>query len=105
MSFSAADASRSHRKSCQSCQTRKARFRYRGVVRADRDHTLCFECFRAERDRRRAQVLIDVARPQLPRMPLPGAPLFGTTSVSERKLAHRRAMLAHLTAQVGQPAM
>jgi hypothetical protein len=33
---------------CAACQERKARFRYRGEVRADRDHTLCFECYRGE---------------------------------------------------------
>jgi hypothetical protein len=33
---------------CVQCRERKARFRYRGEVRADRDHTLCFQCFRAQ---------------------------------------------------------
>ena len=36
---------------CAACQERKARFRYRGEVRADRDHTLCFECHRAQVNR------------------------------------------------------
>ncbi len=39
---------------CAGCRARKARFRYRGEVRADRDHTLCFECYRAELNRVRA---------------------------------------------------
>ena len=33
----------------------RARFQYRGVVKADRDHTLCFECFRAAANRLRAR--------------------------------------------------
>jgi len=45
------------RKLCQGCRGRKARFQYRGVVRADQDHTLCFECYRVERDRQRAREL------------------------------------------------
>jgi hypothetical protein len=32
---------------CVDCRERRARFRYRGVVKADADHTLCFRCFRA----------------------------------------------------------
>ena len=51
--------SRQVRRLCQACHERRARFRYRGEVRADRDHTLCFECYRAERNRQR------LAGPQL----------------------------------------
>jgi len=32
----------------------RGRYQYRGVVRADRDHSLYFRSFRAERDRQRA---------------------------------------------------
>lgn len=32
-----------------------ARYRYRGRVRADRTHTLCFECYRASLNRFRAK--------------------------------------------------
>ena len=38
---------------CVSCRRRRALFLYRGVVKADADHTLCFRCFRALRDRMR----------------------------------------------------
>ena len=38
---------------CLACRERKALFRYRGEVRADRYHTLCFECFRSETNRSR----------------------------------------------------
>ena len=29
------------------CRQRRSLFRYRGRVRADRSHTLCFQCYRA----------------------------------------------------------
>jgi hypothetical protein len=44
---------------CRNCQDRKALFRYRGVIKADRAHTLCFQCYRAELDRARARQLVD----------------------------------------------
>ena len=46
-------ASQEPRGLCLACRERKARFRYRGEVRADRHHTLCFECFRSETNRSR----------------------------------------------------
>jgi hypothetical protein len=33
---------------CVQCQSRPARYQYRGAVKADRSHTLCFQCYRAE---------------------------------------------------------
>jgi hypothetical protein len=36
---------------CVSCRERRALFLYRGVVKADEDHTLCFRCYRRLRDR------------------------------------------------------
>ena len=42
---------------CRECFSRPARFRYHGQVRADRDHTLCFRCFRSEVDRQRARAM------------------------------------------------
>jgi len=44
---------------CAACRERKARFKYRGEVRADRDHTLCFECYRGEINRARARRLTE----------------------------------------------
>jgi hypothetical protein len=35
------------RHTCRACEAHPAKFRYRGEVRADRDHELCFRCFRA----------------------------------------------------------
>ena len=91
MSCTALTHSRERRKLCQSCRDRKARFRYRGVVKADRDHTLCFECFRSERERRRARALADVSclRPL-------GAPFPGPRTLTPREVTHRRQMLACL---------
>jgi hypothetical protein len=54
MSQAAFGQRRDLRKLCQSCRRRKARFAYRGRVKADPDHTLCFECYRQECQRRRA---------------------------------------------------
>ena len=78
---------------CAACQERKARFRYRGEVRADRDHTLCFECYRGEINSARVRRLAEAVTP--PRMPSP----FGHEQaevLDERRLAHRRQMLEHL---------
>ena len=61
MSRAAQAESKQFRRQCEFCRERKARFRYRGVVKADRDHTLCFECYRSERDSRRARLLAQVS--------------------------------------------
>ena len=52
---------RHERHTCRACRSHPARFRYRGEVRADRDHTLCFRCYRAEVNRARARRLSEVA--------------------------------------------
>jgi hypothetical protein len=44
------------RRLCACCRERKARYQYRGRVRADRNHTLCFECYRAEKNRQRIRL-------------------------------------------------
>ena len=38
------------RRFCAGCNERRARFRYRGKVKRDKDHTLCFACFRSQTD-------------------------------------------------------
>ena len=91
MSKTALDARTRSRLACQSCRERKARFRFRGHVRSDRDHTLCFECFGSERERQRARLLAGVARPERPSVAV------GVAVVSDRGVAHRRAMLTHLS--------
>ncbi len=98
MSQSAARESREVRRRCQGCQARRAKFRYRGEVRADRDHTLCFECFRSERDRRRATLLAELPAagcrvPSSPRR---------DRSLTPAQLAHRWRMLGHLQPRAAQ---
>jgi hypothetical protein len=46
---------------CLSCGERRPLFFYQGVVKADRDHNLCFECYRAEVNRLRARRFSAVA--------------------------------------------
>ena len=80
---------------CAACQARKARFRYRGRVRANRDHTLCFECYRREIDRTRARRLTESARPSM-RSPLGSFVPSGERMLDGRQVAHRQRMLDHL---------
>ena len=42
---------------CLACRRHPARFQYRREVRADRDHDMCFQCYRAELNRQRARSL------------------------------------------------
>ena len=46
---------------CAGCKEQPARFQFRGRVRADRDHNLCFRCYRAEVNRLRARRMAVVA--------------------------------------------
>ena len=94
MSFAAARESKRTRHTCQSCLNRKARFSFRGSVRADRDHTLCFECYRSERERQRAMRLSEVPASPLLRMALSTA--VADRPLSDREVAHRQAMLAQM---------
>jgi hypothetical protein len=79
---------------CTSCQERKARFRYRREVRADADHTLCFECYRGEINRAKARRLRDrIAGP--PMSPF-GQSEIGARLRDTRHVAHRQLMLDYL---------
>lgn len=102
MSSTAIRESKATRRACQQCRERKARFQYAGAVRADKDHTLCFECYRAERERRRAQLLATV--PPASSLRLPGgrgdAPF--RRHLEPRAIEHRRRMLAHLQSVAGR---
>lgn len=54
---------------CRECECRRALFRYRGIVKWDRYHTLCFQCYRRHVDRLRAAGLCagkPSDRPSLP---------------------------------------
>ena len=85
---------------CEACRERKARFQYRGVVKADRAHTQCFACFRSERDRLRARASATEADGGLsnPRAASPAEPPFSTrpATMTPAQRAHRFRMLAHL---------
>jgi hypothetical protein len=93
MSVTAFGNSKAIRRLCQACQDRKARFAFRGRVKADRDHTLCFECYRAERDRRRALALTEVPARQAV------LPFGNARPLNAAAIAHRRRILEHLTSQ------
>ena len=88
--------SRRFRTLCAACRERKARFRYRGEVRADRDHTLCFECYRAEINRARARRFREPATPLLKRSPSSPRELIDSQVLDARRIAHRQRMLDHL---------
>jgi hypothetical protein len=90
MSFTAAHESKDPRRDCQTCRDRKARLGFRGEVRADRDHVLCFECFRSERERQPAQRRAETTAPV-------HSPFDVAAALSSRQIAHRRAMLGHLS--------
>ena len=47
---------------CVVCRQRRAVFRYRGVVKADAMHTLCFQCYRSLVDSMRARRLAQARR-------------------------------------------
>jgi hypothetical protein len=94
MSEAAYELSKELRRRCRSCAERKARFRYRGVVKADRDHSLCFECFRSERDRRRARALAEIQTTRQLSLH------FSPTTLTQRATEHRRRMLAYLESGV-----
>jgi len=77
MFMTARHENRKSRQMCQRCQDRKA-------------STLCFECYRSERERQRARKDAWVQSPML--RSLPGV----APALSEHQIAHRRQMVAHL---------
>ena len=93
-------SSQRHRRSrrlrtlCAACQERKARFRYRGEVRADRDHTLCFQCYRAEINRARSRRLSASASTSVMRSSSQDPAC--SRVLDARRIAHRQRMLDHL---------
>ena len=95
-------SSQRHRRSrrlrtlCAACQERKARFRYRGEVRADRDHTLCFQCYRAEINRARSRRLRKRATPPVLRSSCSPQDLARSAVLDAGRIAHRQRMLDHL---------
>jgi len=45
------------KRACRGCGQRRAKFRFRRVVKADRFHELCFRCYRSLVDGQRARRL------------------------------------------------
>ena len=77
---------------CQQCGERRALFQYRGEVKADAHHSLCFRCYRAERNRQAAQ--------RVSVQPLASRSAFDfRPELSEQEAAHRRRMLTHMERQ------
>jgi hypothetical protein len=75
---------------CLACGERRALFFYRGVVKADCDHYLCFACYRAEVNRLRARRLSASAPGSAPANPRPGP---------AKAVADRAALLADIAAR------
>jgi hypothetical protein len=93
---------------CQTCGERRAQYIRHGIVKADRTHTLCFECFRAERNRVRARGLAGEGWLAPLASPLPPASKMvgdraGLFADLERR--RRRAQIAarHEVEQAGTP--
>ncbi len=80
---------------CAACRARKALFKYRGDVRADRDHTLCFECYRAQVNRARARRLSESQALSTSSAYAHGHGASGG-SLSRAQIGHRQRMLDHL---------
>ena len=53
------DATVRTRHQCVGCGVRRSLYRYRGIVKADANHTLCFRCYRALRDSMRARSIFE----------------------------------------------
>lgn len=101
--------SRANERLCARCKQRRAKYQYRGHVRADRQHVLCFRCFRSERERIRARELAGTVM-QGTATVFSGAsengacPPYSEHGACPRfpreltlaQIAHRRLMLAHL---------
>ena len=85
MSRSAGRESRPIQRLCETCRQRKAKYRFRGRVRANRQHILCLACFLSLRDRHHAQPSVNHPALRSPFRP----------PLTPRQIAHRRAMLVH----------
>ena len=75
---------------CLACGERRPLFYYSGVVKADRDHTLCFECYRAELNRLRVRRLSAFAV---------GASIANPRPQPSKAIGDRAALLADIAAR------
>ena len=81
---------------CLACRERRPLFSYRGVVKADRHHNLCFECYRAELNRLRARRLGAAAAGITPANPRPAPSKLATDRAAlllELSVRRRRAQM------------
>jgi hypothetical protein len=85
-----AAAARREARLCLCCGERRALFVFRGLVRADRDHNLCFECYRAEVNRLRARRLVAAGA---------GAAIANPRPQPSKAVSDRAALLADLAAR------
>lgn len=82
---------------CAACRERRARFQYRGEVKADRQHVLCFQCFRSACERLRAWRMREGLGGRWLELPPTGAvPARPSAPLTERQIEHRRRMLSHM---------
>jgi hypothetical protein len=78
------------RRLCLACGERRPLFYHGGVVKADRDHTLCSECYRAEVNRLRACRLRAFAA---------GACIANSRPQPSKSIGDRAALLADIAAR------
>ena len=95
MSMTARHESKKAHFQCQRCRDWKARSQHRDLRRAS---TLCFECYRSERERQRAEALAGI-KPRTLRSPFKSRP-----ALTERQILHRRRMFNHLTGRCSNAA-
>lgn len=76
---------------CAACGERRARFYIRGTVKADRTHTLCFECYRrmVNRARARRQAGVEI-RPLPSGLPAPASSRGDRAAFQAELLGRRR---------------
>ena len=81
---------------CLACRRRRSLFSYRGVVKADRHHNLCFECYRAEVNRFRMYRPGPAGMRVTPANPRPAPSRLATDRPAlllELRLRRRRALM------------
>lgn len=99
--MSSRSSRRDHREGrhlCAACRERKAKYYYRGHVRADHQHVLCFQCFRSAREQMRARQLADGAPSRPVSVSARPGPSAASASLTRAQIHHRERMLVHLQA-------
>lgn len=89
MSFTTAQDSHQPGRACRVCQDRQTRSLLDVDTGVGIDRIVCFDCFRFERSLRQPEVA--------PESPSPRSPFDVGAALSARQIAHRQAMLGHLS--------